>query len=179
MPSDSSSPTSLDRRDFMKVFAGAGAYAAIGSSWTSLAAQTGQWSGGDLAHLLPTASHKRILIKASFKRPLAFTPRLTVTGKAVDGFRTDSQGRFWRFDVPSLTPNTTYDLRLTDPGGGPLCDAWPLKTFPAPNASPDRLRVLAYTCGGGYDGPPYNGKTFFLDMSARRRLLARGLSYQP
>ena len=176
---DSSVPPQLDRRDFIKVCAGAGALAAIGYPSVDMAAQTDRWSAGDLAHVLPTASHERFLIKASFKRPLTFTPRLTVSGKPVDGFKTDGQGRFWRFDAPALSPNTTYQLRLTDPGGGPLCDAWPLKTFPAPSASPDRLRILAYTCGGGYDGAPYEGKSFFLDMTARRRLLARGLSFQP
>src|SRR5262252_73124 len=138
-----------------------------------------KWSAGDLAHLIPTASHERFLIKASFKKPLAFTPRLTVDGKPVEGFKTDAHGRFWRFDAPSLSANTTYELRLTDPGGAPLCDAWPLKTFPAPSARPERVRILAYTCAGGCDGPAWNGKTFFLDMSARRRLLARGMSYQP
>ena len=37
----------------------------------------------------------------------------------------------------------------------------------------------AYTCAGGYDGPSLKGKTFFLEMAARRRLLARGMSYVP
>jgi len=136
----------------MKAVAGAGALAALGYPSTSMPAAS-KWSAGELAHLIPAASHERFLIKASFKKPLEFTPRLTVRGKHVNGFRTDSQGRFWRFDVPSLTPNTTYELRLTDPGGGPLCEAWPLKTFPAPSAGPERLRILAYTCAGGFDGP--------------------------
>jgi len=39
--------------------------------------------------------------------------------------------------------------------------------------------ILAYTCAGGYDGPSLEGKTFFLDMTARRRLLARGMSLRP
>src|SRR5262245_29965361 len=147
--SDSPTPTALDRRDFMKVCAGVGAVAAISSPWPGIAAQTDKWSAGDLAHLIPTASHERFLIKTSFNKPLGFTPRLAVSGKRVDGFRTDGQGRFWRFDAPSLSPNTTYELRLTEPGGKPLCDAWPPKPFPAPSASPERLRILAYTCGGG------------------------------
>jgi hypothetical protein len=70
-------------------------------------------------------------------------------------------------------------LRITDPGGAPLCDAWPLKTLPAPDAAPDRVRILAFTCAGGYDSEPFQGKTYFLDMAARRKLLARGMSYQP
>jgi hypothetical protein len=93
--------------------------------------------------------------------------------------QTDTQGRFWRFDAPSLQPATPYELRLADPGGVPLCDAWPLKTFPAPDAAPDSLRILAYTCAGGYDGPLLDGKTTYLDMAARRQLLARGMAYQP
>jgi hypothetical protein len=38
------------------------------------------------------------------------------------------------------------------------------------------VRILAYACAGGYDGPSLEGKTFFLDMTARRRLLARGMA---
>jgi hypothetical protein len=56
---------------------------------------------------------------------------------------------------------------------------WPLKTFPSPDAAPERMRILAYTCAGGYDGPSLHGKTFFLDMTARRKLLARAMSFQP
>src|SRR5262249_32664665 len=69
--------------------------------------------------------------------------------------------------------------RITDAGGAPLCDGWPLKTFPAPDGTPERLRILAYTCAGGYDGPPLQGKTLYLDMTARKRLLARGMSFKP
>jgi hypothetical protein len=36
-----------------------------------------------------------------------------------------------------------------------------------------------YTCPGGYDAPAFEGKTMHLDMAARRRLLARGLSFHP
>ena len=102
-------------------------------------------------HLIPTANHERFLIKASFRTPLTAAPRLTVNGRPVDGVQTDPQGRFWRFDASSLQPATQYELRITDRGGAPLCEAWPLKTFPAPDATPERLRILAYTCEGGYD----------------------------
>jgi hypothetical protein len=78
-----------------------------------------------------------------------------------------------------LRPATQYELRITDPRGGSLCDSWPLKTFPAPDAEPDSMRILTYTCAGGYDGPSLNGKALFLDMAARRRLLARGMSFRP
>ena len=53
-----------------------------------------------------------------------------------------------------------------------------LKTFPAPDAALERMRILAYTCEGGYDGPRLEGKTTYLDMTARR-LLARGMSFGP
>jgi hypothetical protein len=159
----------LSRREFLAVSAGAAAISMFG--WPpSVSAQPGDaWNQGQLAHLIPAASHERFLIKASFKAPLTGTPRLSVNGMSVEGVQTDPQGRFWRFDAPSLQPATPYELRITDPGGAPLCDAWPLKTFPAPDAAPERMRILAYTCAGGYDGPQLEGKTTYLNMAARRR----------
>jgi hypothetical protein len=176
---DSSHMRDFSRREFIQVSAGAAALSMLGRP-KSVGAQPGEgWNQGQLAHLIPTASHERFLIKASFKAPHTGTPRLFVNGKSIEGVQTDPQGRFWRFDAPSLQPATPYELRLTDPSGAPLCDAWPLKIFPAPDTPPDRLRILAFTCAGGYDSPPLEGKTFFLDMAARRRLLARGMSYRP
>ena len=70
-------------------------------------------------------------------------------------------------------------LRLVDAGGAPLCDPWTLKTFPAPGATAERMRIVAFTCAGGYDGSIIRGKTGFLDMGARRRLLARALASRP
>jgi len=176
---DSAHMREFSRREFLEVSAGAAALGILG--WPKLvdAQPTDAWNQGQLAHLIPTASHERFLVKASFKAPLTGTPRLSVNGKPVAGVRTDSQGRFWRFDASSLRPATTYELRLTDSGGAPLCDAWPLKTFPAPDAAPERMRILAYSCEGGYDGPRLDGKTTYLDMTARRRLLARGMSFGP
>src|SRR5882672_5860090 len=127
------------------------------STGSSLAGQNGSWNQGHLAHLIPTASHERFLIKASFKTPLIGRPRLTVDGKPIEGVQAYSQGRFWRFDVSSLAPATRYELRITDSAGEPLCDAWLLKTRPAPDAATDRLRILAYTCPGGYDSAPFQG----------------------
>jgi hypothetical protein len=74
----------------------------------------------------------------------------------------DPQGRFWRFDAPSLQPATQYELRITDPDGAPMCDAWPLQTFPAPDAAPERMRILAYTCAGGTTVRSYKVKTTYL-----------------
>ncbi len=140
---------------------------------------SGEWNAGMLAHVIPAASHDRLLIKASFKTVLATTPLFSIDGRAVPGERTDPLGRFWRFDAEALRPDTSHELRITDAGGAPLCDAWLLRTLPAPDAMPRRHRILAYTCGGGYDGPLFHGKSWFLDMSARRQFLMRGLSLQP
>jgi hypothetical protein len=137
------------------------------------------WDQGQIAHLIPTASAERFLIKASLKAPQSRPPKLLVDGQAIEGVRTDAEGRFWLFDARSLQPERQYLLRIVDSGGTPLCDQWPLKTLPAADATPEHLRILAYTCAGGFDGAPLNGKTFFLDMAARRALLERGMSYEP
>lgn len=89
------------------------------------------------------------------------------------------RGPLLQFDVSNLGPATTYELQLVAPDGGTLSDPWPLKTHPAPDAEVDHLRILAYTCAGGYDGPPLHGQTIWLDMAPRRCLLARGLGFQP
>jgi hypothetical protein len=163
------------RREFLQL-----GIAAAGLGWWPHATHAASsWNQGELVHLIPTANHDRLLIKASFKSPLSAAPRLLVDGKASVGVQTDPLGRFWRFDVQGLKPATRHELRITDPRGRALCDAWPLKTLPAPDASPERMRILAYTCAGGYDGPLYRGKSLFLDMAARRQLLARGLAFEP
>lgn len=169
----------LKRRDILELGLGAAALGVFGWPLAAGAEATGAWNPGRLVHLIPTANHERFLIKASFQAPLASAPFLLVDGQAHEGVQTDPKGRFWRFDITRLRPATRYELRITDHQGAPLCDAWPLQTFPAPDAAPKRLRILAYTCAGGYDGPTINGKTIFLDMAARRQLLARGLSLQP
>ncbi len=181
---DSAPMRDLSRREFLELSAGVAALSMVGWPQFAGAQQADAWNQGQLAHIILTSSHERFLIKASFKAPLTGTPRLSVNGKPVEGVKTDTQGRFWLFDAPSLQPATQYELRLTDPGGAPLCNAWPLKTFPAPGAAPERLRILAYTCEGGYDGPPidsgpFKGKTTYLNMAARRRLLARAMSFRP
>lgn len=178
MPPSDTPSTSTSRRHFLAAGAAAGLSAAQ-AHWPAWARPDPAWNEGQLAHLIPTASHDRLLIKASFRAPLERAPTLRVNGRKTVGVRTDVQGRFWRFDVPGLQPDTPHTLRLFDAAGAPLCDAWPLATFPAPDARPQRLRILAYTCAGGHEGEPVGGKTPFLDMAARRRLLARGMSLRP
>lgn len=174
-----STAAKLQRREFLAASGVAGLSALTGAEEALAAETTPAWNAGQVTHLIPIVNHERFLIKASFKTPLTGTPRLTVDGKPIDGIRTDPRGRFWRFDVTSLKAATQYQLRITDTGGNPLCDAWPLKTFPGPDTGPEQLRILAYGCAGGYDGAALGGKSFFLNMAARKRLLMRGLSYQP
>lgn len=89
-------------------------------------------------------------------------------------------GRHFRFDQAELNPSTSYPLRLTDGGGTELCEPWSLRTLPHPNASPDRLRVLCFSCAGGFElANPFTGKGAFQPMGVRRRLLARGLALEP
>jgi hypothetical protein len=115
--------TTITRREFLAASAGAAAISLVGwpREFAKPAAETR--SAGELAHLIPTASHERLLLKASFKKPLGAAPRLAIDGRLVPGGQADPLGRFWRFDVASLQPATRYELQLTDAGGAPLCDA--------------------------------------------------------
>ena len=104
-----------------------------------------EWDSGKVVHVLPTVSDSRILLKTSFTEPLK-SPSLTVDGnRDVPGEQMDTEGYFWAFDVPDLAANTTYELQLLDCEEQPLCDSWPLGTFPSPDSEQERLRVLAFT----------------------------------
>lgn len=174
----------LTRRDLLQVLAGV----ALGPSATGLAsgntstavASTQQaagvdsWRSGSLAHLLPTVSSDRMLIKTSFHERVA-APRLEIEGRRdVAGHSVDALHRFWEFDVKGLDPSTNYTLRLVDEAGRPLCDPWPLRTFPASSENPERLRLLIFTCAGGHD---ILGK--HLPVATRSQLLKHGLSFKP
>jgi hypothetical protein len=138
------------------------------------------WNAGDVVHILPTASHDRFLIKTSFQQPLQDVPVLEVgMHKTFQGVMTDTEGRFWMFDVPGLAADTEYELVLKNAGGRELCDAWPLRTFPAPDASPEHVRLLIYTCLGGHDVHIEWMKTGPQPLSIRHRLLNRALSFNP
>jgi hypothetical protein len=142
----------------------------------------GNWDQGQLRHLIPTASHDRFLIKASFESPLLAAPELEVGAQRVRGQINAAAGDFWQFDVPGLKASTPYKLALRGPGGRALCEPWSLSTFPAPDAMPEHLRLMIYTCGGGHDalneGLP-EGSINWLPSALRRRLLRRGLSFKP
>jgi len=135
------------------------------------------WRQGDLIHLIPTANHNRFFIKCSFGSPRTAVS-LTVDGRAHSGRHTDGNGRYFEFDVHGLEPAQRYELRLTD-GTRPLTDPWPLATFPHPQAKPESVRLLAFTCAGGYPGMGEPGNEIFLPLALRQRLLARALSFAP
>ena len=166
------------RRDFVM---GAGALGVYGLPDTTFAAPADdRWDRGRLRHILPAASHERVLVKASFDAPLSSAPELRAGEHRVRGQKNGPSGLFWQFDVPGLRPATRYTLSLNDGAGKALCESWPLSTFPAPDASPSRLRLLIYTCAGGHDAlNEGRDKPSFLPSTLRRRLLQRGLSFAP
>ncbi|MGH0034462.1 MAG: alkaline phosphatase D family protein [Myxococcota bacterium] len=138
------------------------------------------WEAGDVLHLLPTASHDRIRLKASFRSQHPAPPRLVVGEKSSPGRASDGSGRFFSFDVGGLPPATAHRLQLRDGSGRALCADWPLRTLPHPDASPESLRLLVFTCAGGPDNL-YSLGFFeaFLPIALRQRLLARALSFAP
>ena len=79
----------------------------------------------------------------------------------------------WAFHATGLTPARRYALSLQTSTGRSLCQPWDLSTFPSPDARPDKLRVLFYTCAGGHEG------LAFLPFAVRNRMLRRALSFQP
>ena len=125
----------IQRRDLLAGAAATGALSLLPLGHAA-AADDG-WNAGLVAHLLPTVSHDRILLKASFHEPLREIPVLHVGGRLVAGERTNGEGFFWQFDAAGLEPSRPYVLVLTDARGRPLCDEWPLATFPAADFTPN------------------------------------------
>ena len=122
---------------------GAGASAALGlsplgktnsafaqNSSTSATPTSQTWDDGELEHLLPTSSHDRILIKASFKKPLGAAPSLQVGDQSISGLRSDTRGYFWQFHAGDLKPGTSYELSLRSSDGRSLSQSWKLSTMP-------------------------------------------------
>jgi hypothetical protein len=177
-------PLRLDRRAFLRGALGGAIGAAGGGALVGCGPEVppfheGGFERGEVEHLLPTVGPDRILLKASFGTPRKVV-RLRVGERTIEGERTDTPGRFFRFDARGLAPDREYELQLQDGAGDPLCDAWPLRTFPAPDARPERFRLLAYTCAGGPDiFTDLRGNPGFLPIQARRRLLARALAFAP
>ena len=157
------------RRRFMTTAASAAGLAAM-PRWSTAADEA--WNAGRLEHLLPAASHDRIAIKATFAEAPEGPVFLNANGRCVVGRPTDSDGRFFAFDIGDLEVDVEHTLQLVNAGGDALCDPWPLRTFPDPDARPEHVRLLAFTCAGGHPADTY----WFLPLEIRRRLMRRAKS---
>ncbi len=137
-----------------------------------------EWDSGDIVHILPTVNDNRILLKTSYNKPI-YNPTLKIGNKLVSGVQLDTNRYFWSFDVKNLIPDTTYELTLLNGIGGKLCDPWTLKTFPSPEATPESLRILAFTGSGGHDACRtwYGAGT--IPLSIRKHILNKALSFEP
>ncbi|MBV1686995.1 hypothetical protein KRR38_04725 [Novosphingobium sp. G106] len=62
---------------------------------------------------------------------------------------------------------------MKDEHGAPLREPWQLKTLPGADQSPERFRVLFFTCAGGDEAADA------LPMAFRRALLDRALTFAP
>ena len=177
----------VDRRAFLAGSAGAMGAALFGRLPLGLMAEQGAppaaqgWDSGQVRHLLPQVSDSRMLIKASFNRPLSAAPTLRVGTGEVTGRMNDTAGEHWQFYATDLEPGRTHALSLRGSGGDSLCEPWSLATFPASDARPERFRMLFFTCAGG-PGGTYGGigeRSGFLPIAIRNRLLRRALSFEP
>jgi hypothetical protein len=170
----------MDRREFLAGTMGAailGSWPADAMAQAAQAPRSTRWDAGRVRHLLPTVSDTRILVKASFTRPLAAAPTLRVDRATARGQQTDTAGECWQFHAAGLSPGRPHGLSLVDAAGATLCEPWMLSTFPAPDARPTRLRVLFFTCAGGPDSDSLTRGN--LPTAVRNRLLRRGLSFEP
>ena len=87
-------------------------------------------SAQPVEHLIPSANHSRISLKAVFSRQISDAV-LSIGGKKVNGRPTDTKGLGFAFDVKGLRRNTRYELALME-GDTKLTDPWYLSTMPDP-----------------------------------------------
>jgi len=167
------------RREFLKL-AGAAVAGGVSGGWPGAAGAEPAGAAGltlttdaEVAHILPTVSHDRMLVKVSFFEPQHPAPELRVGNGVVAGQQTDSAARFWQFDVDGLDPQTGYELELRKDGCA-VFEPWQLSTFPDPASAPGSFRLLVFTCAGGHD--IFN---VYVPMPLRRRLLRRALEFAP
>ena len=167
-----------NRREFLRASGAAAFSAAVPADLFAQSVETPMpsgpaWDPGSVRHLLPTVSHNRILVKASFNAQLPSVPTLRVGETSVAGRMSDTRGEFWHFHVTDLRPARTYQLSIVGNQGRPLCEPWELATFPAPDERPGQFRVLFFSCAGGHEAMK------FLPPAVRNRLFRRALSFQP
>jgi len=167
----------IDRREFLRTSSatalGFGLPAELYAQGRAEPVPAGAWDSGTVRHLIPTVSDTRMLIKASFRAVPDGAPSLRVGDTPVRGRIGHTSGVRWHFYASDLEPGSRYRLSLVASNGRSLCEPWELATFPAPDARPDRFRVLFYTCAGGHEA------FTFLPTQVRNRLLRRALSFQP
>src|SRR6185312_597399 len=102
------------RRDFALGAGSAGLSAALAPAVSAAGRnRMDGWGQGKVLHLLPTVSHDRVLITASFGAALAGPPELHVGEMRARGRKNSAVGDFWQFDVTGLKPQTRYHLALT------------------------------------------------------------------
>ena len=164
----------MDRRKFLQ----------YGSVVSASALMNGQlraaenWGGGDISHLIPLASHDKILLKVSFANARR-NPVLRIGSREIPGRPGGTLGRFWSFAAAGLESAQEYELQLRE-GDTALAESWPLRTTPAPDAPAESFRMLIYSCAGGPDNAVgENGVLRYLPVSTRRRMFQRALSFNP
>ncbi len=177
----------MNRKDFIKtsIYLGVGlSFIGCLSDKTQVGVEENSWKDGEVAHILPTVNHNRFLVSTSYKRVVK-QPILKVGNQSFKGQMRDTKGFFWIFDCPNLEANTAYQLQIFESQKA-LCDAWELKTFPAPSEDAKALRLMMYTCAGGHPlitrlyPLPEEEKEPPESFAARRvKLLNKGLSNQP
>jgi hypothetical protein len=147
-------------------------------------ARSDRFDAGDVAHILPSVTSERLLLKVSFENPRADGARLRVDDRTVDGVAGDLERRFFSFDVRGLEPGRTFALQLEEVDGTAITSRWPLATFPAPDDDGVReLRLACISCPGGAEefvAPiPEPNQPQFQPLAVRRRILARAKSFDP
>jgi hypothetical protein len=166
----------MERRQFLRGGMGAAVLASLPADSFAQKARPPEaraWDTGQLIHVLPTVSESRILLKASFSKPLSGAPVLRVGSTRVQGRMTDTEGALWQFYATDLQPGRKYNLSLHAADRKFLCQPWDLSTFPARDSRPSQFRALFFTCAGG---PPNSD---FLSTAIRNRLIRRALSFEP
>jgi hypothetical protein len=123
--------------------------------------------------IIPAANADTLALKVLLEVPPSAAPILTIDGRHVRAQKLDVDGYAWGFVQSGLKGGTAHELALVDEHKAPLREPWQLKTLPGADQTPERFRVLFFTCAGGDE------QADFLPMPVRRALLDRALSFSP